>query len=140
VTIRGHYRTTVHAGVPTTDVPLDEVDQLTITLQERASPVGVAGAGVTHSFGKTLALRIDGRVLIGANHARAVIDATPSNVTGSPAGFIELFTFPAIEFSNNPSTGRQSTLSGSGLHDATIFNSTGVAVQTIVSVAVVKRF
>lgn len=140
LTLRGHYRTTIRAGVPAIDVPIEQVDQLTITSRERSSAVGLAGAGLTRSLGGTLALRIDGRVLIGANRARVAIDATPSNVTGSPAGFIELFTFPALEFSNNPSTGRQSTLSGSGLHDVTIFEGAGIVVHTIVSVGIVKRF
>lgn len=140
VTIRGHYRTTIHAGVPAIDVPIEQVDQITITLHERSTPVGLAGAGVTRSIGGTLSLRIDARVLIGANRTSTVLDASPSNVTGSPAGFIELFTFPSLEFSNNPSTGRQSTLGGSGLHDVTIFKGTGIAAQTIVSVGVVKRF
>jgi len=53
---------------------------------------------------------------------------------------ISLFTFPAIEFSNNPSTGRQSTLSGDGLRGVTIFEGTGIAVHAIVSVGIVKRF
>jgi len=140
VTLAGHYRTTVHAGVPTLDVPIEEFDRLTVKYQERTTPVGLGGAGVTRSFGGSWALRIDARALVGLNTARILIDATPSSTTGSPAGFIELFTFPAIEFSNNPSTGRQSTLSGDGLRGVTIFEGTGIAVHAIVSVGIVKRF
>ena len=140
IALVGHYRTTIHAGIPAIDVPVEEFDRLTISFQERTAPVGLGGAGVTRSLGGKWALRIDGRALIGLNTSRVTIDATPSSTPGSPAGVIELFTFPAIEFSNNPSTGRQSTLSGPGLHGVTIFEGTGVSVHAIVSVGLVKRF
>lgn len=140
VTLTGRYRTTVHAGVPTVDVPIEEFDRLTIRFQGRTAPVGLGGGGVTRSFAGSWAVRVDGRALIGRDTARALMDATPSSTTGSPAGFIELFTFPAIEFSNNPSTGRQSSLSGSGLHAVTIFEGTGIAVHAMVTVGIVKRF
>lgn len=140
VTLDGHYRTTIHAGDPPVDLPLEEFDRLAIKFQERTAPAGLGGAGLTRPFGGTWAFRIDGRALISMNTARVLVDATPSNTAGSPAGFIELFTFPAIVFSNNPSTGRQSTLSGAGLHDVTIFEGTGIAVHALVTVGIVKRF
>ena len=140
VALVGRYRTTIHAGFPIVDVPIEEFDRVTISFQERTTPVGLGGGGATRSLGGNWALRIDARALIGLNTSRVTIDATPSSTTGSPAGVIELFTFPAIEFSNNPSTGRQSTLSGPGLHDVTIFEGTGIAVHTIVSVGFVKKF
>jgi hypothetical protein len=67
-----------------------------------------------------MGLVLDARVLTGPNTTSVRAYASPTMVTGSPAGFIESFTYPNLQFSNNASTGRLSTLSGS-LDDVEVF-------------------
>lgn len=107
-TIEGRYRFTI-AG----SVRIDETDRATLRFTQRTVFAGVAGGGIYRPISRRWAVRIDARVLIGPSTTKTAVDASPSVVVSTPAGFIESFTYPNLQFSNNPSTGRESTLSGS---------------------------
>ncbi len=107
VSVDGSYRFTI-AG----SVPIDETDHVTLQYAQRTVLVAVLGGGIRRDFSPRWGLRIDGRVLLGPSTTRVSIDADPLVRIGAPAGFIESFTYPNLQFSNNASTGRVSTLSG----------------------------
>lgn len=108
VTIEGRYRATL-AG----SIPIDETDRATLRFTQRTVVAAVAGGGLYRPLSRRWTLRIDARMLIGPSTTKTAIDANPSVAIGMPAGFIESFTYPNLQLSNNPSTGRESTLSGS---------------------------
>ena len=58
---------------------------------------------------------------------------------GSPAGFIESFTYPSIQFSNNPSTGRVSSLGAPGLSGFSALTG-GVQLHGLVVIGLYARF
>ena len=120
------------------EAPIDETDSVRVEFVRPKSAVVVLGGGLRHDFSRPWSLRIDARVLVGPDTTRITLDASPSVARGTPAGFVESFTNPAIQFSNDPATGRVSSLSGPTLH-AEVFNG-GVLARTIVSVAIARRF
>jgi hypothetical protein len=122
------------------EVPVSETDRVTIRIERRTVPVALVGGGIRRTIGTGLLLRLDARVLVGENNTRTVIDASPGSTPGSPADYIELFTNPGLQFSNNPSTGRQSTLSGPGLDGFEAFRGDGLQKRFIVTIGVAKRF
>ncbi|MEZ5318311.1 MAG: hypothetical protein R2752_13000 [Vicinamibacterales bacterium] len=132
VTVEGHYRFSILG-----EVPIDETDRLTIRRERPATPVFVFGGGLDRDLGGRWGLRVDGRVYL-AKGATLVADAAPVVATGAPADFIESFTNPAVQFSNNPSSGRVSTLGG-GLDGFEIV-STGLATRVVLTVGFVARF
>jgi hypothetical protein len=121
------------------EVPIDETDSVSVEFTRPKSFVAVLGGGLRHDFTRAWVLRIDARVLVGPDTTRIHLDATPSVARGTPAGFIESFTNPAIQFSNDPATGRVSSLSGPALNDVEVFKG-GVLARTIVSVGIARRF
>jgi hypothetical protein len=110
VSVEGRYRFSIAGTIP---LPVDETDRLTLRYSQRSVPVGVVGGGVRRDLSGRWSVRVDARVLISPNTTRVAIDADPLVATGTPSGFVESFTHPNLQFSNNPSTGRVSTLSGS---------------------------
>ncbi|HJZ78310.1 MAG TPA: hypothetical protein VKE51_41565 [Vicinamibacterales bacterium] len=133
-TLQGHYFTTILG-----EVPIDEIDRVSIRFTRSTSAVAVLGGGVRHDFSDAWGLRIDARLLVGPDTTRVHLDAQPTVARGTPAGFIESFTNPAIQFSNDPATGRRSSLSGAALQNVEVFNG-GVLARTVISVAVARRF
>jgi hypothetical protein len=121
------------------EVPIDETDTVRVEFTRPKSVVAVLGGGLRHDFSRAWALRFDARVLVGPDTTRIHLDATPSVARGAPAGFIESFTHPAIQFSNDPATGRVSSLSGPPLQNLEVFNG-GVIARTIIGVAIARRF
>jgi hypothetical protein len=107
VDLEGRYRFFID-GV----APFDERDRLTVDFSGRTTFVGVLGGGVQRPLSPRWHLRIDARVLLGPSTSRVAFDAHPEVATATPARFIETFTYPNLQFSNNPSTNRESTLSG----------------------------
>ena len=96
-------------------------------------PVVVLGAGVRRALTDRWGLQIDGRVLIGPSTTQVTLDATPAVQPGSPADFIESFTYPSVQFSNAASTGRRSSLSGPSLQGANFFNGDGIETRVLVT-------
>ena len=120
--------------------PIAEADHVVLRYQSSAAPVAVAGFGLTHGLGGgAWALNVDARVFFGSSGATLRLDAAPSVTTGTPAGSIEFDSSPALQFSNNPATGRQSTLSGSALSGFTLLSG-GVNARVLVTVGLVRRF
>jgi hypothetical protein len=134
VSIEGRYRFMVD------DVAFDETDRVTIRAAHKTALVGVVGGGIQRAVSDRWGVRVDGRVLIGRRATLLEIDASPSAATGTPADFIESFTAPAIQFSNNPSTGRTSTLGGSGLQGFEAFEGDGLQTRVIVTIGFFTRF
>jgi opacity protein-like surface antigen len=139
VTLDGDYQfAIVPASGPS--VPIHETDQVTLRFEHSTVFVGLAGGGLRKQMSDRWGFRIDGRVLISPANSRLLIDATPEVTTGAPADFIETATNPNIQFSNNPATGRQSSLSGPPLDGFTAFKATGVQTRVLFTVGVFVRF
>jgi hypothetical protein len=134
-TLQGHYAFRILG-----DVPIDETDRVMVRYVHQAALVGVFGGGVRRDLSGAWGLRIDARVFVGSNGTRLLLEAAPSGVQGTPADFIESFTNPAIQFSNNASTGRHSSLSGPALSDFAAFTGTGVFTRVLVTVGIVRTF
>ena len=120
-------------------VPIDESDHAAVEYERKTTFVFVVGGGVRKHFSSKWGLRGDVRMLIGPDGTRAIVDAQPASVRGTPAGFVESFTNPAIQFSNDPATGRQSSLSGPGLQSVEVFKG-GTLARTQITVGVTRRF
>jgi hypothetical protein len=131
---QGHYTTAI-AG----EVPIDETDRVSIDVTRSPAFAVVAGGGIRRSLSPKWSLRLDARWLVGPDPTRMTIDAQPVVVRGTPAGFIESFTNPAIQFSNDPSTGRRTSLSGDPIRGVEVFKG-GLVARTIVSVSIARRF
>jgi hypothetical protein len=132
--LHGRYRVVILG-----EVPIGEDDQVAVRYSRKTSPAGVLGGGLRHDLGDAWRLRIDVRVLIAPDTTRVHLDAAPASVRTGPSGFIESFTNPAVQFSNDPSTGRRSSLSAAALHDVEVFSG-GYFARTLVGVAISRRF
>jgi hypothetical protein len=112
ILLEGRYRAFVVDGAAPA-VPIDETDRLTVEYGNRTAFVAVLGGGVHRTLSPSWGLRIDARVLLGPRTTRVALHADPAVAAGTPAGVVQTFTYPSLQLSNNPSTGRDSTLSGS---------------------------
>jgi len=99
----------------------------------------VLGGGLQRDLSARWGLRVDARMLLGPDTTRVLIDATPSSARTGPSGFIESFTNPAVQFSNDPSTGRRSSLSAPALQDVEVFKG-GLQTRTLVTFGICRRF
>jgi hypothetical protein len=132
--LEGRYRFSILG-----EVPIDETDRVSVRYTRRTSFVAVLGGGLRRDFSGRWSVRVDARVLAGPDTTRVLVDATPSAVRGTPADFIELFANPGVQFSNDPSTGRRSTLSGPALSAFEVFSG-GLQARTLLTVGLVRRF
>lgn len=121
------------------ELPIDETDRVSLRYARPAAFAGVIGGGVRRDLSSAWSLRIDARVLLGPDTTRVLVDAQPSSVRGVPAGFIESFTNPGIQFSNDPATGRRSSLSAPALEGVEVFEG-GFQARTLVTVGFARRF
>lgn len=135
VTLTGMYRFLIQGTVP-----IDETDVLRLHYSQGTALVGLAGAGVRRALNDRFGLSIDARVLFGQQTLAVELDATPTRVSGTPQGFIESFTTPAIQFSNSPNTGRESSLSGESLFNFKAFTTDGLQTRFIITAGVFMRF
>ena len=132
--LEGRYRFSILG-----EVPIDESDRVSLRYTRRAAFVAVLGGGVQRDLSGRWGLRVDARVLAGPDMTRLVLDATPSSTRTGPSGFVESFSNPGIQFSNDPSTGRRSTLSGPALQAFEVLSG-GMQSRTLVTVGIVRRF
>jgi hypothetical protein len=138
LTVEGRYRTSLDIpGAPA--IAFDETDRVTLRYGHGRTFVGVAGAGVRRDMSDRWSVRIDGRVFIGGDNTRLRIDAAPSTARGTPAGFVETLTHPNLQFSNDPASGRESSLSAS-LDGFDAFAGSGLSTRVLITVAIVRRF
>jgi hypothetical protein len=135
ISLEGRYRFLVLG-----EVPIDETDRVAIRHETRTAFAGVVGAGVRRDLSDRVGLRLDGRVFIGPSTTRVVIDADPVVATGAPTDFVESFTTPAIQFSNAPPGGRESTLGGPPLRDFETFAGDGWQTRVLITAGVFVRF
>lgn len=133
VVLQGNYQALVGGSVP-----INETDHVVVRYQQSASPIAVLGGGLRRAVSDRWGLDFDVRALVGPPPVAVLIDAAPSVVQATPAGFIETFTYPSVQFSNNPSTGRSSSLSG-GLQGFSAFSG-GITAHVIVAVGIYARF
>jgi hypothetical protein len=121
-------------------VPFAETDRITIRVNRGTTFAALAGAGIRRDMSERWGFRIDGRVLISPQNSRLLIDAEPQVALHAPGDFLESLTNPNIQFSNDPATGRQSTLSGPPLDGFVAFEGTGIQTRVLVTVGVFVRF
>lgn len=137
-TLTGTYDFTV--ATSSSQSRFTESDTLTLRFEQGTALVGIAGAGLQHALTDRLGLAIDGRASFGAPALTLQLDSTPSVTTRSPGSFVESFTTPAVQFSSNPSTGRDSTLSGAPLTGFKAFSTSGLQIRYLVTAGIVVRF
>jgi hypothetical protein len=135
VTLTGAYRFNIQGTVP-----INETDVLRLRYDQGTALVGLAGAGVRRAFNDRFGLSLDARVLLGQQTLTLRLDSTPTVAPGTPEGFIESFSTPAIQFSNNKNTGRESSLSGDPLNGFKAFSTNGLQTRYILSAGVFMRF
>jgi hypothetical protein len=117
-----------------------ESDSLTVRYEQAAHLVGIAGGGVRRRLTDRIGLTIDGRVYLGNQTLTLRLDSSPTVTTRTPGDVVESFTTPAVQFSNNSSTGRDSTLSGTPLNGFAAFTSRGLQVRYLVTAGLSLRF
>jgi hypothetical protein len=132
--LEGRYRFSILG-----EVPIDETDRVSVRYTRRTSFVAVLGGGLQRELSGRWSLRIDARLLMGPDTTRVLVDATPSTARSGPSGFVESFTNPGVQFSNDPSTGRRSTLSAPALQGFEVFSG-GFQTRTLLTVGIVLRF
>jgi hypothetical protein len=121
-------------------VPIDERDRVALRFEQDPVLAGVAGGGVRQQMSDRWGFRIDARVVFARSSQRLLLDAEPSIAAGTPADFIESFTSPSIQFSNDPSTGRESTLGGPPLRDFETFAGDGWQTRVLITAGLFVRF
>jgi len=132
--VDGRYRFTIGG-----EVPIAETDAVRLRFERASAFAMVAGGGVGRNLTKSLSLRVDARVFVGPDSTRIFVSTASSNTPGTPAGFIESFTNPGIQFSNDPATGRRSTLSGPALDGFQVFDG-GMRTRAVLTVGVSRHF
>lgn len=137
-TLAGSYQFTFATSQGQADFA--ESDTLTIRYEQGANLVGIAGAGFSQRLTDRLSLMIDGRAYLGRQTIALRLDSAPMVTTQTPGRFIESFTTPAVQFSNNPSSGRDSTLSGTPLNGFKAFTTSGLQVRYQATAGVALRF
>ena len=132
--LSGRYRFSVLG-----QVPIDETDRVAIHFDRPLTFAAVIGGGLRRTLSERWGMRFDVRAFVGPDSTRIRLTAEPSRQLGSPSGFIESFTNPAIQFSNDAAIGRQSSLSAAAIDRATIFDA-GMHTRTMLSFAISRRF
>jgi hypothetical protein len=139
VALNGSYSTRI-AAQNTPAVPIAESDTLTLRFEQATGPVGVAGLGVRQHLSDRLGFTIDGRVYLSRETLSLRLDSMPSVTTGTPADSINSGTTPAVQFSNNASTGVSSSLSGAPLNGFKAFTTSGAQLRYGVTAGLFIRF
>lgn len=139
VTLKGDYAFRVQTS-QTPAASFSESDVLTMRFEQAAGPVGMVGAGFRNDLSSRVGFSLDGRVYLSQDTLSLRLDSRPTVTTGTPAAFIESFTAPAVQFSNNNSTGRDSSLSGTPLNGFKAFTSSGLQTRYSVTAGVFLRF
>ena len=105
--------------------PIDETDVLTVrTEARRRAVVALIGGGFTVPFSRRHGVRVDARLLMGPDPIDTVIGTQSTVLTQTPA-FSITTGVPGVQFSNNPSIGRQSSLTGPPVSDLRTFEGSG---------------
>ncbi len=135
LTLTGTYRFNILGSVP-----ISETDILRLRYEQGTALAGVVGVGVRRTLSDRLGFSFDGRLLLGQQTLALLLDSEPAVTTGTPEGFIESFTTPAIQFSNNRTTGRESSLSGPPLTGFKAFSTTGLQTRYVITAGLFVKF
>ena len=145
VTLTGGYHFNIQpapqpGAPPSVPVPINETDVLRLRYDQGTALVGLAGVGLRRALNERFGFSVDARLLLGQQTLTLRLDSTPTVTSGTPAGFVESFTTPAIQFSNSGTTGRQSSLSGEPLNGFKAFSTDGLQTRYIVSAGIFVKF
>jgi hypothetical protein len=135
ITLTGNYRFNIQGTVP-----INETDVLRLRYDQGTALVGLVGAGVRRALSDRLGFSLDARLLLGQQTLTLRLDSTPTVAPGTPEGFVESFSTPAIQFSNSKNTGRESSLSGEPLNGFKAFSTNGLQTRYIVSAGLFLKF
>ena len=132
--LTGHYRFDFAS-----QFPIDETDVLTIhTTADRRAFLGIVGGGISCGTMRR-GVRLDARAHLSRDTTATWVHAQPETLVLTPAFVIPTGGNPSVQFSNNPSTGRVSSLSGQEV-DLKTFTTTGWQRQLNISVGYYVRF
>ena len=84
-------------------------------------------------------VRLDARVYLGAHGVDNLLDTSATVLPASTAGSVASITTPAIQFGNAPTTGIQSSLSGTALDGFRAFAG-GLQSQVSITMGIFWRF
>jgi len=119
--------------------PIDETDVLNIrTTAAHRAFLGVMGGGIACGSPRR-GVRIDARAHLLREATSTWVDAHPATLVLTPAFAIPTGGNPSVQFSNNPSTDRVSSLSGQ-TRDLKTFTATGWQRQLNLAVGYYVRF
>ena len=121
------------------EVPVVESDNVRLRYERPASFVLVLGGGLTHAVANNWGVTLDARALFGPDRTRILLNATPGTTRGNPGGFLESFTNPAVPFSNDPATGRRTSLSAPPLDSVEVYSG-GTRGRVQLTVGLTRRF
>lgn len=123
-------------------MPVNETDSVKLHYEvDDHTFVGVLGGGVKYPVSRRWGVQMDLRAhLSGESRMVTLVDARPSVATMTPAGAIASFTSPSAQFSNNPSTGASSTLSGPAISNFPTVTTTARQTHINYTAGVYFRF
>lgn len=139
ITLTGDYTFQVQTSLAPV-ASFAESDVLTMRFEQAAGPVGMVGGGFSNDLTSRVGFSLDGRVYLSQDTLSLRLDSRPSVTTGTPAAYIESFTAPSVQFSNNSSTGRDSSLSGAPLNGFKAFSTSGLQTRYSVTAGIFVRF
>lgn len=139
ITLRGSYAFQVQTS-QAPSASFAETDTLTLRHEQSAGPVGMVGAGLHRQLSSRTGLSLDGRVYLADGTLALRLDSRPEVTTSSSPAFIESFTTPSVQFSNNGASGRASSLSGAPLNGFKAFTTSGLQIRYAVTAGVFIRF
>jgi hypothetical protein len=118
----------------------DETDRVTVrSTVDSSTFVGVLGGGIKYPLEPHFGLRLDVRVLLSKNTVGNLVDTGPVVATLTPALVASSPTNPSIVWSNNSSSGVQSSLSES-LNGFQTFRGSGIETQLSIASGFFFRF
>lgn len=121
--------------------PFDETDAVTLAFTPVGHRVvGLLGGGMKYALTSHTGIRLDLGVALGGPWYDTLVSATPTVKTFTPAGVIVTGRTPNLQFSNNPSTGFQSSLSGPAIVNLKTFAGARVRVHTGLTAGMFFRF
>jgi hypothetical protein len=139
-TLTGNYRFDSLNALAPGRFPVNETDVVRIRVAADTRFATVAGGGIKFMRSARWGARADVRAHISKNAVNLLLDATPTVASQIPAGAIASFTIPSLQFSNNASTGVQSSLSGPPISGFRTFSGSGTEVHLSVTGGIIFRF
>jgi hypothetical protein len=138
-TLTGNYRFDSHLAA--LSFPVNETDTVKIRVAADNTFATVVGGGIKFMRSSRWGVRADVRAHISKNAVDLLLDANP-NVTTSqaPVGAIASTRTPSVQFSNNPSAGRLSSLSGPAIGGFRTFTGGGTQAPISVTGGLFFRF